>query len=83
MLYLGPHAGLKLLGPVQQSTQRRLFIQCPALTRAHGHASPHPWLLPVWWPLATGIGKHDRFLAMQQSVALGHKTGKRVVVKLF
>ena len=33
----GAHAGSKLFGLVQQSAPLRLFIQCPAFARAHGH----------------------------------------------
>ena len=73
VLYLGAHAGLELLGLVQQTGPRRLLVQRPALARTHGHVPVHAGgLRSLAGSLVTRIGKHHGLLTMQQAVALGH-----------
>jgi len=73
VLYLGAHAGLELLGLVQQAAPRRLLVQRPALARTHGHVPVHAGgFRSLAGSLVTRIGKHHGLLTMQQAVALGH-----------
>lgn len=68
-----PHTGLELFGFVQQGAQLRLFIQCPAFARSHGHMPVHTrGFRPLRGTLVASIRKHHSFIAVQQSVALGN-----------
>jgi len=73
VLYLGAHAGLELLGLVQQAVPRRLVIQRAALARTHGHVPVHAGgFRPLAGSSVARIGKHHVLLTTQQAVALGH-----------
>lgn len=75
MLHFGANTGLELLSLVQQTAPGRILLQCPAIAGMHGyiympvHARS---LRSFGCPLVARIGKHDRFLAMQQAMPLDH-----------
>jgi hypothetical protein len=73
ILYLGTHAGLELLGLIQQTCPERVLVQCQALNAVHHYllmnarcVRPFPRILMVRTP------KSEIALELQPSMPHGH-----------
>ena len=74
VLDLGPDARLELFDLVDEHIKRIVcLVELLALAQAHGHLPAHAGLGigPLVGALIAGIGKHNGFLAMQQTIAFG------------
>jgi hypothetical protein len=74
MFHFGPDTGLELFGLIQQTSPRRLLIQCPAFTWAYGNLPVHIGGLRAFLnSLVSAITKGNAFLTVQQIAGLGIK----------
>ena len=72
VFHFGAHTGFELLCLFAQRAPTRVLV-CLAFARSHRKVPIHAChSRPVDGTLITGIGKHDRFFAMQLAVSLSH-----------
>ena len=72
VLHLCPNTGLELFCLFAQRAPRRVLVRL-AFARSHRNVPIHACRFsPLAGAKIAGIGKHDRFFAMQQAVSLGH-----------